>query len=159
MSEDIKEKEKKLIEMVDAFCEDKLDPEYKTLCNKLVHKLGRKHDVPFKRGKLENWASGIVYAIGQINYLFDKNFEPYATPDDICKYFKTKKSTASNKARDIRQMLNLKTGDKEFSTQNILDSNVRPKDLSEKTLKGAQNRMTLQMIGDTLRIMNKKRFK
>lgn len=159
MSDKIKEKEKKLIEMTNAFCDAELNSEYKALCEKLVHKLGRKHDVPFKRGKLENWASGIVYAIGQINYLFDKNFEPYATPDDICKYFKTKKSTASNKARDIRQMLNLKTGDKEFSTKYILDSNVRTNDFNEKTLRGAQNRMILQMLGDTMRIMHEKKFK
>ena len=158
MSEDIKEKEKKLIEMVDAFCEAKLDSEYKALCNKLIHKLGRKHDVPFKRGKLENWASGIVYAIGQINYLFDKNFEPYATPDDICNYFNTKKSTASNKARDIRQMLKLKIGDDEFSTQYILDSNVKSNNFNEKTLRGAHNRMIFQMIGDNLRKMNQRRF-
>lgn len=159
MSKSVKEKEKKLIEMVGAFCDAYLDSEYKSLCENLVRKLGRKRDVPFKRGKLENWASGVVYVIGQINYLFDKNFEPYATPDDICKYFKTKKSTASNKARDIRRMLNLKIGNKEFSTQYILDSNVRSNDFNEKTLRGAKNRMYFQMLGDTLRIMHERRFK
>lgn len=43
-----------------------------------------------KRGKLEIWASAVIYALGQINLLFDKDFEPYSTPDEICDYFKTK---------------------------------------------------------------------
>lgn len=119
MDEKTKIKQDKIIEMVSGFCEEKLDEEYKELCVKLVEKLGRKHDVPFRRGKLENWASGVVYTIGQLNFLFDDSFEPYATADDICDYFKTKKSTAANKARDIRKLLNLKLGNEEFSTELI----------------------------------------
>jgi len=77
------ERQEKLIEMVKGFSDEYLDEEYKKLNIKLVEKLERKHDVPFKRGKLENWAGGIVYTIGQLNFLFDDSFHPYATPDDI----------------------------------------------------------------------------
>ena len=139
-------KERQLIEMVSSFCCEKLDEEYRELSVKLVQKLARKREVPFKRGNLENWASGIIYAIGQINFLFDDSFDPYATPDDICSYFGTKKSTASNKARDIRKLLNLKLGDEEFSTELILNSNVRGfgGDLSQaKTLRGTETSVTL----------------
>lgn len=121
-NEAIKLKEKKLIEMTSSFCDENLDEEYKDLCVKVIQKLGRKHDVPFKRGKLEIWASGIIYALGQINFLFDKSFEPYASPDDICNYFSTKKSTVSNKARDIRDMLKMKQHDEEFLTKSIFES-------------------------------------
>lgn len=114
-------KEEKLIEMVSSFCDAHLNEEYKSLCIKLVEKLGRKHNVPFKRGKLENWASGIIYAIAQINFLFDKSQEPHTSPDEICDFFSTKKSTASNKARDIRDMFNMGHFDKEFSAAGILD--------------------------------------
>ena len=69
--------------MVLNFCDD----EYKELSIKMVKKLGRKHNVPFKRGKLENWAGGIIYALAQINFLFDKSFELYLSADDICKGF------------------------------------------------------------------------
>ena len=105
--------------MVLNFCDD----EYKELSIKMVKKLGRKHNVPFKRGKLENWAGGIIYALAQINFLFDKSFELYLSADDICNYFKTKKSTTSNKARDIRKMFNLNYFDREFSTQDIWQVN------------------------------------
>lgn len=115
-------KQEKLIEMVSSFCDEYLNEEYKLLCIKLVEKMGRKHNVPFKRGKLENWASGIVYAIAQINFLFDKSQELHTSPDEICEFFKTKKSTASNKARDIRDMFNMGHFDSEFSPKHILES-------------------------------------
>lgn len=119
--EKTKQKEEQLIEMVSSFCDEFLNEEYKQLCVKLVEKLGRKHNVPFKRGKLENWASGIIYAIAQINFLFDKSQELFTSPDEICDYFNTKKSTASNKARDIRDMFNMGHFDEEFSAKAILD--------------------------------------
>lgn len=153
-------KERQLIEMVSSFCCEKLDEEYMELSVKLVQKLARKREVPFKRGKLENWASGIIYALGQINFLFDDSFDPYATPDDICSYFGTKKSTASNKARDIRKLLNLKLGDEEFSTEMILNSNVRGfgGDLSQaKTLRGTETSVTLHNTVEILAQLSKLR--
>ncbi|MDR2545016.1 MAG: DUF6398 domain-containing protein [Methanobrevibacter sp.] len=121
--EKTKNKEKQLLEMVETFAEEYIDDEYKELSNKLVKKLGRKHDVPFKRGNLEIWASAVIYALGQINFLFDKSFEPYLTPDDICDYFNTKKSTVSTKAKKIRDTVNLGHHDKEFSTNRMLENN------------------------------------
>jgi tetratricopeptide (TPR) repeat protein len=121
--EDIKQKEKKLIEMVEGFTKKHVDNEYKELCIKLVKKLGRKHDVPFKRGKLEIWDSAVVYAIGQINFLFDKDFEPYVSPDEICDYFSTKKSTVADKAKKIRDMFKMGYYDEEFSTEDMLRDN------------------------------------
>ena len=121
--EEIKEKEAKLLEITGAFCAQKLDEEYFNLCEKLIKKLGRKRDVPFQRGKLEIWAAAIVYAIGSINFLFDKSFQPYITSDQISAYFETKNSTVSNKAREIRDMFNLSYYSPEFSIQRMSDSN------------------------------------
>ena len=115
-------REEKIIELVSSFCDDELNDEYKELCVKLVGKLGRKRNSPLKRGKVEIWASAVVYAIGQINFLFDKASEPYATPDDICSYFNTKKSTVSNKAHEIREMCDLGHFDEEFSTTHMMES-------------------------------------
>ena len=115
-------RQEKIIELASSFCDEKLDEEYKELSIKLVEKLGRKHDVPFKRGKIDIWASAVIYALGQINFLFDESFEPYSTPDEICDYFNTKKSTVSNKAHDIREMLNMGHYDEEFSTQQLLEN-------------------------------------
>lgn len=116
MDEKTKVKQEKIIDMVSSFCDDKLDEEYKELSIKLVEKMGRKHDVPFKRGRLDIWASAVIYALGQINFLFDKHSKPYASPDMICDYFGTKKSTVSDKARIIRETLKIREFNEEFST-------------------------------------------
>ncbi len=100
--------------MVSQFSDEYLDEEFKTLNINLVKKLGRKREVPFKCGKLENWACGIVYAIDQINFLFDDSFMPYPMTDDICNFFGVNKSTVSNMACHIHKMLDLKSRIRNF---------------------------------------------
>lgn len=120
--EDIKQKQKKLIGIVGTFCMEKLNEDYFELCEKLILKMGRKREIPFKRGKIEIWASAVIYAIGSINFLFDKSFEPYMTSDQICQYFGTKKSTVSNKASQIKNMFDLWHFNPEFSTERMNES-------------------------------------
>ncbi len=121
--QEIKQKEEKLLEMTGAFCAQRLDDEYFKLCEKLVKKLGRKKDVPFQRGKLEIWAAAVVYAIGSINFLFDKSCEPYMSADQISEHFGTKNSTVSNKARQIKDMFDMWHFSPEFSTQKMTEDN------------------------------------
>lgn len=121
--QEIKEKEEKLLELTAAFCAQKLDDEYFQLCGKLIKKLGQKRDVPFQRGKPEIWAAAIIYAIGSINFLFDKSFEPYMTAEQISEYFETKNSTVSNKAREIKDMFDMWHFSPEFSTERMTQSN------------------------------------
>ncbi len=121
--QEIKQKEEKLLEMTRDFCSEKLDDDYLQLCENLIKKLGRKRDVPFQRGKLEIWAAAVVYALGSINFLFDKSFEPYMTAEEINEYFGTKNSTVSNKARQIKDMFDMWHFSPEFSTPEIADSN------------------------------------
>ena len=94
--EEIKKRERKLLELTGDICTRKLNDEYAQLCEKLIERLGQKGEVPFQRGKIEIWAAAIVYAIGSVNFLFDKSFEPYMTADQISEYFGTKNSTVSN---------------------------------------------------------------
>ena len=111
----------KLIRMTNDFCESYLDEEYKALCEKLIRKMSRKRVVPFLSGKIEIWAAGVVYALGGINFLFDKSSKPYASPDDICNYFGTSKSTTGQRAKTIRDMFKLHYFDSEFSAKELLD--------------------------------------
>ena len=78
----IKQKKEALIEMADGFADRNLDADYKMLCRKLIDKMSRKRQVPFLSGRLEIWAAAVVYALGQINFLFDKSFEPGTPPGD-----------------------------------------------------------------------------
>ena len=120
--EDIKEREKQLLELAGDFCSQHLDADYFHLCEKLIKKMGRKRDIPFKRGKLEIWAAATVHAIGSINFLFDRSFEPCVSALQICDYFATKKTTVSNKAREIKEMFDLMMFDKEFATQRMTET-------------------------------------
>ena len=115
MDEKTKQKQDELIKLVSSFCLDELNEEYEQLAIKLVEKMGRKRDVPFKRGKLEIWASGVIYLLAQLNSLFDKTSPNHISGDDICEYFATKKSTVSKKANSIHDMFNPKDLHRNFT--------------------------------------------
>ena len=121
--EEIIAKKEVLIKMLTEYCQSNLDEEYEELCLKMVEKMSRKRTVPFISGRIDIWAASIVYAIGQINFLFDRSFEPYQSADDICKYFGTTKSSTSQKAKIIRDMFKLGYFDKDFSTKKVGESN------------------------------------
>ncbi|MCX6328396.1 MAG: DUF6398 domain-containing protein [Bacteroidia bacterium] len=120
---EIKESEEKLIGLTNSFCTQKLNFEYKRLCMNLVKRLGRKRDVPFQRGRIEIWAAAVIYTIGSINFLFDKSFKPFVKPDDICEYFDTKRSTVTNKVREIKDMLDIGFFDQDFTTSRLAGEN------------------------------------
>ena len=120
---DVQTKTQQLIEMTARFCDERLDAEYKALCEKLIRKMARKREVPFIRGRLEVWAAAVVYALGQINFLFDKSFKPYASPDDIARYFGVNKSTVGQKAQKIREMFKMRYWDDEFGTKQMRERN------------------------------------
>lgn len=117
------EKKEQLLQLVKSFCEQYLDEEYEQLSYKLVEKMGRKRTVPFMSGKLELWAAGIIHAIGTVNFLFDKSFEPYVSVHDICGYFGTAQSTTSQKSKTIRDLFKMSYFGGEFATQGSRQSN------------------------------------
>lgn len=121
--DEIKQREKELLELTGAFCAQKLDGQYFGLCEKLIKKMGRKREVPFKRGKLEIWAAAVVNAIGSINFLFDRSFEPYISSKEINDHFGTKPTTVTNKARAIKDMFDLWYYSPEFSTGHMQRNN------------------------------------
>jgi hypothetical protein len=119
----VQQKKDTLIQMTDGFAERYLDEDYKMLCRKLIEKMSRKRQVPFLSGRLEIWAAAVVYALGQINFLFDKSFEPYVSATDLCDYFGTSQSTVSQKAKKIRDMFKMGYFDEEFSTEKMQEEN------------------------------------
>jgi len=110
-----------LIEMTGEFCDQYLDQDYKQLAEDLILKMKRKRQVPFLRGRRNTWAAAIIYALGQINFLFDRSFEPYVAAGDIPKYFGVSQSTIGQKAKSIRDMFDLYYWHPEFSTQRMRD--------------------------------------
>ena len=115
------ERKAQILELTNAFCDEKLNEEYSLLCKKLINKMGRKKDVPFKRGRIDIWAAAVVHAIGSVNFLFDKSFEPYASVSDINDYFGTKSSSVSQKSKRIMDLFKMTYFDSEFSTGGMND--------------------------------------
>jgi hypothetical protein len=119
----VKEKMKEIIALASKFCDEYLDDEYKQLSKKLIHKMSRKHNVPFIRGRLDIWAASVIHALGQINFLFDQNTKPYVSANLIADYFNTSTSTTGQKAKKIRDMFKLRYFDEEFTANCIKEQN------------------------------------
>jgi len=107
MENTVPSKQDKISTLVSGFCQNHLDDEYLRLCTDLFNDLLEYDPEGFKRGKEEIWAAAIVWAIGSVNFLGDKYFEPYASLSDVCGYFNTSTSTVGQKASKIRDWLDI----------------------------------------------------
>lgn len=119
----LQERQQKILGLVKKFCTEKLDEEYFSLSERLIQKLGRKRNNPFATGQTEVWAAAVIHALGTINFLFDKSFQPYTTIDEVNQFFGTRKSTTTGKSKIIRDLLDLGYYNKEFSTSQMNESN------------------------------------
>ena len=109
-------------ELIEGFCSEYLDSEYKKFSVNLLEKLSRKKTYSITRGKEEIWASSIIYVIARLNFLFDRENDHFLTADQICDHFGTKKATVSNKATEIEKAANIQMGGKDFCHSTIHDS-------------------------------------
>jgi hypothetical protein len=84
--------------------------------------LGRKRKISLARGEKEIWAAAIVYVIARLNFLFDRDNAFYLSPDTICDFFGTKKSTTGNKASQIEKICKLPMGAEGLCSPDITDA-------------------------------------
>ncbi|MHB0979269.1 MAG: DUF6398 domain-containing protein [Thermoleophilia bacterium] len=96
-----------IIGITDRFCKENLNEEYAELSRKLTAALSRKRPSPLNTGRERSWAAGIIYALGQINFLFDKGSEPYLTATDLCAKIEVSQGTASRYANQVRDRADL----------------------------------------------------
>jgi hypothetical protein len=112
-----------IFELTDPFCTEHLDAEYGKLVRKLVAKLARRRPSPLARGDIRIWAAAAINAVGSVNFLFDRTQRPHMTGDDLSKLTGVPKSTLSNKAKMIRDLLRIGPFEPEFCRQELLASN------------------------------------
>jgi hypothetical protein len=108
--------------LTDAFCREQLNEEYSDVCHKITAALARKRPSPLVSGKINTWAAGIVYAAGQMNFLFDVSQTPHIRADSIGPAFGLAASTAGNKAKQIREMLKIGIFSPEFTIPSLQES-------------------------------------
>jgi hypothetical protein len=109
-----------MIEITDPFCAEHLDAEYGELCRRLIARLARKRPSPLERGEPRIWAAGAVYELGSANFLFDRSVEPFMTADQLAAGLGVAKTTMANKARRIRDVLDLGPMEPELYRRDIL---------------------------------------
>jgi hypothetical protein len=112
-----------IAEIIENFCDEKLNDEYKDITLRALQKLCRKRPSPLEKGKARTWACGIVYAVGSSNFIFDKSQSPSMTAIELSEWFGLAKSTAGNKAAEVGDLLNLGYMNTEFSLKRITDRN------------------------------------
>jgi Domain of unknown function (DUF6398) len=111
-----------IIALTDEVCADLLDEEYAVLARQVVAKLARKRPSPIQSGRAPTWAGAAVYALGQVNFLFDPATKPYATADDLSAAFGVAKSTLSAKAKQVRDLTKMDYGTPEFLREDMVDA-------------------------------------
>jgi hypothetical protein len=96
-----------IIDITDRACHEHLDDEYGQIARQLVARLARKRPSPLARGYAGIWAAGVVYAIGQINFLFDPTQTPHLTAKQLAERLGVVQTTMANKAGLINRTLDI----------------------------------------------------
>ena len=112
-----------VVGIAEPFCRAHLDEEYAQLSRKIAAALCRKRPSPLAAGKSQVWACAIVYALGSVNFLWDKTQTPHLRADELCRLFGVSKSTAGNKARTVMDALKMGPFDPRWFRPSRLDEN------------------------------------
>jgi len=113
----------KIVALTDEFCEAQLNEEYAQLARQLTAALCRKRPSPLARGRADSWACGIIYALGFVNFLFDKSFEPHLSATELCEGFGVSQSTGANKSKEIRDLMDMMQFDPNWCLPSLMDEN------------------------------------
>ncbi len=95
-----------VVKLIDAFCEQYLNEDYRQLCEEMamVIYLG---ELPSQRDKPAGWASGIVHALGWVNFLQDPGLSPHMTSAQVAEGFGVSQGTMTAKSKIIRDEFDL----------------------------------------------------
>jgi len=96
-----------IVAITDAECQEHLNDEYAQLSRRLAAALARKRPSPLAQGRPKSWAAGIVYALGQLNFLFDPDQTPHTSAKALVELFGVSQQTAASKAKVIRDLLDI----------------------------------------------------
>ena len=97
----------------------RLHDTYTEFATRLCDAVAATDQLYIHRGRIDIWAAAIVYAIAQLNFLFSSETPHHLTPEELCNWFKVKKTTVSSKAGTIRNTLDLYCDDERFCASHI----------------------------------------
>ncbi len=109
-------------ELTDAFCEEHLNEEYRELCEDMIGAL-LDIELPLESGKPASWASGIMHALGWVNFLSDPSRNPYMTTTELAAGFGVSVGTMMTKSKIIRDELDMIQLDPQWCLASLLKDN------------------------------------
>ena len=112
-----------IVTLTDEFSHQHLNDEYALLARYATAALCRKRPSPLVKGYANTWACGIIYALGFVNFLFDKSQTPHINATDLCENFNISKSTGSAKSKVVRDALKMTQLDPNWCLPSKLDDN------------------------------------
>lgn len=111
-----------IIALTNAFCSKHLDEEYRELCEDLAWE-ALEEGLPLEKGRPADWASGIVHAIGFVNFLQDPSRPINMTSMQIAEGFGVSQQTMQTKSKIIRDKLDLIQMDPDWCLPSRLGDN------------------------------------
>ncbi len=112
-----------VVALTDAVCAEHLSPEYADLARRMAAALCRKRPSPLVSGQPKTWASGIIHALGQMNFLSDPSFPPVMTTAQLAAAFGVGQSTIFAKAKVISATLKTRIMDPDWTLPSLLERN------------------------------------
>jgi hypothetical protein len=112
-----------IVALTDPVCAEHLDADYAELAREMAAALSRKRPSPLQSGRPNSWAAGILYALGQVNFLFDPTQTPHVEARRLCELMGLGQNTVSAKAKQIRDLLGTGPGDPKWWRRSRLGDN------------------------------------
>lgn len=119
----VKPRYDEIVALTDVFCAAHLNNEYAQVCRQMAATLARKRPSPLSSGKANTWAAAIAQAVGSVNFLFDKTQKPHIRADDLAAAFGLSKSTVGNKAKQIKDLLQIGVFDPDWTLPSRIEQN------------------------------------
>jgi len=112
-----------VVTLTDTVCREHLATEYRDLARAMTAALCRKRPSPIASGQPRTWACGIIYVLGQLNFLSDPSMQPHMATADLCAAFGVGQSTTWAKARVISDALGTNRMDPTWMLRSLAERN------------------------------------
>ncbi len=89
------------------FCEAKLNVDWRQLCVDFLDAIEREDPEAFLRGDINIYAAGVIHALGQLNFLFDKSIKPHVSVSEIADFYDVKKGSMTQRSTMLRDLMGL----------------------------------------------------
>ena len=119
----MREKHDAILALIEPFCRERLNDEYRELCCKLASTLARKRPSPLVNGTAAAWACGIIRVIGWVNFLDDRTQQPHMKMTEIDTALGVSIATGQARSKAIRDRLKIKPFDPQWTLTSRMDDN------------------------------------